>query len=225
MSPATDEPASLLVRAVVAATERAAVVAGLQQLGESTRAAGFDLRIGLNFLPSFVGLDVPAPRSIVIASLLPDLFGEEAWPQTQGRWRAQVAPIAADEAPPIFLCNVFRYVAGNPRHPSVERIRRLNLLAIELSHDFGLNIVDIDRVFAHLGAQELRTDCRLTGPIAAEVAGYVIVDAILATMPDHLIPPEVQDVARRFQGPVEKVRDLVARRLRPRQTGPANGQA
>ena len=220
-----DAGAPLPIAAVVGATEQRAVVAAAHQLVESTHGAGYKLRIRLSFLPSLTAIDMGAPRSIVIASFLSDVFTDETWTQTHRRWRAQVAPLAGKAAPATFLCTVFRHVAGSPRDPSMERIRRLNLLATELSHDFGFNVADIDRVFAHFGARELGTDCRLTGPVAAEVAGYVIADAVLASALDHLIPPEVQEQARQFQGPLETLNDLVARRLRSRQAGAADGRA
>lgn len=223
MSVAADPPAPVLVMAVVAPTERNAVVAAVHQLVESTHAAGFDLRLRLSFRPSVATVDTRDPRSIIIVSLLPDLFADEAWSQTHGRWRAQATPLAADGAPPVFLCTIFRHIGAAPGNPAIERLRRLNLLATELSRDFGFNIVDIDRIFAHFGARELVTDCRLTGPVAAEVAGYAIVDAVLASTLDHLIPPEVQEEAQKFQGPLEAMRGLVSRRLRQRQKGAANG--
>jgi hypothetical protein len=46
----------------------------------------------------------------------------------------------------------------------LERIRRLNLMAAELSQATGANVIDIDGVLAFIGALPLGTDYLLASP-------------------------------------------------------------
>jgi hypothetical protein len=70
----------------------------------------------------------------------------------------------------------------------LERIRRLNLMALELSQASGANVIDIDGVLAFIGALPLGTDYLLASPIAAAVAGDAIVSALLGGIPDEALP-------------------------------------
>ena len=83
------------------------------------------------------------------------------------------------------------------RCAKLERIRRLNLLAVELSHDLDAGVIDFDRQFADIGAQVLETSYRLEGAAAREIAAYVIVKTLLAAgaFDDH-VPPETIEQAR-----------------------------
>ena len=91
--------------------------------------------------------------------------------------------------------------------------RRLNLLAIEVSHRCGVFVVDIDKIFAHVGARQIETDFRLAGRKAAETAGYAIVAAILAGGLDNAAPPQVQEMAIELHGPLSDIGLVVGRRL------------
>jgi hypothetical protein len=115
-----------------------------------------------------------------------------------------------------FVCTVFRYVTNMPepgtptaRAKTVERIRLLNLLAMQLSHDTGVNVIDIDAALAHVGARRMRTDYRLAGPMGAEIAAYTMVLTILAVGLDNIVPPEIQERAWKFHAK----RQLDGRRL------------
>ena len=89
MSSSAGAPAPMPISAMVAATERDALVAAAHRLVESTRAVGYALPFRLNILPSLAPIDVTAPRSIVIASFLSHVFREETWWKTQTRGRAR----------------------------------------------------------------------------------------------------------------------------------------
>ena len=118
--------------------------------------------------------------------------------------------------PAILLCTIFRHVADPAPDVAAnerERIRRLNLLAIELSHDTGAAVVDFDRVFAHLGARPLATDHTLTGRVAAEVAAHALVANILDAGLDEIVPAEIQERAHQFQGTLADISRLVERRM------------
>jgi hypothetical protein len=199
-------PQPLLIQAVVSKAERAALVAAFEQLCECLGAAsGIAWPVKLDFRPSLSAVDLSA--TIVIASLMPELArDDEPVPQIVRRWRENVSPLIAATIPAVFVCTVFRCIANYPvlSRPEeltlIERIRRLNLVVVELSHETGAMVIDIDRIFAHLGARALRTNYLLNGPEAAEVAGHAIVSNILSAGLDDFIPFEVQQRAKQFQG-------------------------
>ena len=78
------------------------------------------------------------------------------------------------------------------------RIRRLNLLAAEMSREIGLFVIDLDRVFADAGARRFQTDYRLMGNATAEMAGHFMALTLIANGVDAVAPFEVQDAAREF---------------------------
>jgi hypothetical protein len=213
---------ALLIDAVVDDAERPALVAASEQFGECLGAAsGSDWQIRLRFRDSVSAIDPREPPTVAIASLLPEIARyDDSLSAIEERWREHLQSLAQYAIPAVFLCTIFRYVAANAPErnldsppTTIERIRRLNLFAAELSHDSGAGVIDIDRVFAHLGARQLKTDYRLTGPIAAEVAAYAIVSSVLAFGLDDLIPPEIQERAREFQGSLWQIGALLNRRL------------
>jgi hypothetical protein len=56
-------------------------------------------------------------------------------------------------------------------------------------------VADIDQTLAHVGARRLRTDCRLGGPAAPEIAAYAIVRRLLTLGADALIPSTIAERA------------------------------
>jgi hypothetical protein len=207
--------------AVVGDTERPALVAAAKELGECLGAAsGGAWPIELRFRESVSAIASSDLPTIVIASLLPEVVGEEEpWPQAEARWRQDLLSLRDRQIPAVFVCTIFRHVANRSVYPSIERIRRLNLLVAELSHDIGINVIDIDRVFAHIGAAALQTDYRVTGPAAVQAAANVIVSSVLAAGLDHIIPAAVQEEAKKkFQSFLRPVNALGAGRPRLRET-------
>jgi len=202
--------APIVIEAVVDGAERAALVAAGKQLGaclESVTAAPWPVE--LRFRDSIAAVGPPDRSTIVIASFLPEV---ERWDEpiavTDARWRKQLASLD-DTLFCVLVCTVFRCIATAPgrRHldaapARTERIRRVNLLAAELSHDTGVGVIDIDRVIAHVGARLLGTDYRLTGSMAAEVAAHAIVSALLSFGLDGVVPADVQDRATGVHGGV-----------------------
>ena len=91
------------------------------------------------------------------------------------------------------------------RADEIERIRRLNLHAITLSRALGVQVVDLDRIFALVGARSL------IPALAEELAAHAIVGAILAAGLDAFASPERQERARLRNGGREAI---VARHLR-----------
>ncbi len=214
--------ATLLIDAIVDESERPALVAAGEQLAEGlTAASGGSWPVAVRFRASLAAVDSQDQPAVVVASLLPELHRvEESLAAIDARWRAQLQSLAGEPRPEVLICTIFRHVAEvksderpDRRTALRERIRRLNLLAIDLSHDTGASLADFDRVFAHLGARPLATDHRLAGRAAAEVAAYTIVSGIIGLGLDEAMSPELQEQVRQFQGPLWDIGKLVERRL------------
>ena len=190
-------PPALAIGAVVHETERPALTAASRQLSESLSAAsGSAYPIALRFGESLPAIERHPARTIVVASLLVEIPGrDEPLAQTEARWRDQLSSLK--EAP--FLCTIFRHVAHRESPALIERIRRLNLMAVRLSHDTGAPVVDIDRIFGYFGARQLQTDYRLGGRLGAELAGHTIVASIFAGGLDDVVPTDVQERAQKAQ--------------------------
>jgi hypothetical protein len=146
---------------------------------------------------------------------------DEPFADTANRWRDYVKTLRNTGAP-VSICTVFRHVKGRAGQgaasPILERIRRLNRLVIELSHDFGVAVIDIDRAFAHVGGKNLQTDYRLSGDMAAELAGHTIATNLLSCGLDEVVDPKLLEVARDALG---SLHDLIGRRLsRPADYSP-----
>ena len=207
--------ALIAIQAEVDIRERAAVVFGAQQLAEALRvAAGVDWPIQVTFWDAG-GLRAVRAGSIVVLSLLSDVESDEPFAETAARWRGRTDGLAAEGAI-VVLLTVFRAVSERRTEKGrrlLERIRRLNRMALDLSHDLGVTVVDIDRAFAHIGARVLVTDYRLAGRVAAEVAGHSFALSLLTLGLDDTIPVDVQERARTHHGPLREIDTLVRRRM------------
>ena len=120
---------------------------------------------------------------------------------------------------PVFVCTVFRHVADRAERQTspalLERIRRLNRLAVSLSHELDIGVIDIDRAMAHIGGGVLQTDYRQSGVLAAEVAGHTLAWGLLSFGLDDAIDPEVQEKAKAILGGLQQI-DAWSARLAPR---------
>lgn len=209
-------PAPLRIDAIVAASERPALAAVADQLRDClSTATGRAWDVAVRFRESFAALDPQELPTWIVASMLPGLAGDEAMTTIEGRWREQLACVPSQARSSVLLCTIFRHVAvprcdGQPdARPAIrERLRRLNLMAIQLSHEAGVGVIDIDRAFSQQGARLLQADCSLEGTVAAAAAAHAIVSAILRTARDDVLAPEVQQQALQVHG---DLRDLVAR--------------
>lgn len=218
-----ESPTPVLIAAVVDDAERPALVAASEQLSECLSAAsGVLWPVGIRLLDSIADIQRP---TVIITSLLPEVArADEPISLTEARWRRDLSKLMELAVPSVFVCTVFRFVAKqskpgqlDARPRKLERIRLLNLLAAQLSHDIGINVIDIDSIFAHAGARQMQTDYRLAGAVAAEVAAYTIVVGILAVGLDDIIPIDVQERAREYQGEFLRINDIINRRLKQRQ--------
>lgn len=187
----------LTIEAVVHNAERPALLAASRQLADSvTTASGSPFSVALRFSEALPSSGVGTGRTVIVASLQVEIPGrDEPLDRTQARWREQLASL---REPPL-LCTIFRHVSGRESPALIERIRRLNMMAIGLSHDTGAAVVDIDRIFGYFGARQLQTDYRLGGRLGAELAGHAIVASIFASGLDDVIPPDVQERAQQTQ--------------------------
>src|SRR6185295_260721 len=133
----TDTPV-IHIEAVMGDAERPALTAACEQLAQCLSAAsGYHWTIQAELRASIRGIDrVQEPHAILL-SLLRDADKTDApYAETEARWRAEMAAVTQAGGAPVFLCTVFRHVANARVSRSaaqvLERIRRLNLLAVEL---------------------------------------------------------------------------------------------
>jgi hypothetical protein len=121
--------------------------------------------------------------------MLPDLrHGMEGGPGVEAEWRAAASKLrdhVIARGAPVFIVTIFRHLPREQRD-ALPFLRRLNLMALRLSQEFGLFVIDLDRVLTHRGAIPIGADAWLLGDPARSVAGDAIVDVLLAAGVDHL---------------------------------------
>lgn len=196
MSPAQCIP----ILAVVTPAERPIVeaAAGLlaNALSQNSKAPW---TCSCTFAPSLEHILNATKGSVVITSLLVQLARlDTPWADLEREISSYYATLAQD-GDPIMICTMVRHVAaeGNDEKArTLRRLRQLNLLATELSRQFGALIIDLDRVLADIGARRLDTDYRLRGAMAADVASKAVAISIVANALDSFAPVELQDAAR-----------------------------
>ncbi|HVO87049.1 MAG TPA: hypothetical protein VMV45_00785 [Casimicrobiaceae bacterium] len=204
----------LRIDAIVDERERPAVAEAARQLGTClSRASDATWRVDVRFRGDFAAIDSNDAAAVLIVSLLPELQSvQEPIASTQMRWQRRLSSLPGDPPPQILICTIFRHVAMDAsnavdaRAAIRERIRRLDLMALELSHDTGGIVVDIDRALSHVGARTLQTDYRLAGERAASAVGHVIASSVLAAALDAVVTAEVQERAAQGHG---QLRDFV----------------
>jgi hypothetical protein len=191
----------IILQAVVNDSEQPAVRLAAERLASSlTTAAGHPVIVRCTFVASHDALNRSVGDPLVITSLLPEVANyEEPWPEVERRLRATYQALSGDSAV-IFVCTVLRHVARSENADQAKlkliRIRRLNLLAAELSRETGAYVIDLDRSLADIGASKIQTDYRLNGQYAAEAAAKFIALAVLSAGLDAHISFEIQDAAK-----------------------------
>jgi hypothetical protein len=136
--------------------------------------------------------------SIVVTSLVSEVDTPERWEHVEPRLRKIYAGLC-ERRDPVFICTVLRHTGAGDSALAVRRrirIRRLNLLAAELSRDYGAFVIDIDRQLADVGARRLETDYTLRGEAAAKLAGNAIAVGIVLNGLDGFVSVEMQDRAK-----------------------------
>ena len=142
--------------------------------------------------------DAPQPGALVIASIgleLENQYSDLA--ALKKTWLERIHRLRSEGCSEIFLMTIFPYIAKPERVAErenavrrLEKIRRLNLMAVELSHEAGVSIIDVGRWFSAIGGALLQTDYRVTGARAQWiVAELTIVTILEAGFDRHFAPP------------------------------------
>lgn len=177
----------MLIACLVASYERDVWSLAREKLRDSlVRFSKRDWPIELSFADSPSAL-VAAKPDVAAISLLRELEEGKPLDEVARRLREDATSLA-DSGGTVFLCSIFR---ACPDPEKLERIRRLNLLAAEISRETGAQVIDIDRELAHFGARPLETDYRLRSLRATDLAARVIVDALLEAAFDDDVPVDV----------------------------------
>ena len=192
---------ALAIEAVVDPLERAPVSVAVKLLVDALSvASGTPHSTTLRFRDSLGSIGRPSERTVVVASLLREIaVGDERLEDTEIRWRDQLKSLEHLGIQSTLICTIFRHVGSRENPGLVERIARLNLMAVRLSHATGVGVVDIDQAFGYPGGRLLQTDYRLGGRLAAQLAGHTIVENILGAGLDDVIPPDVLERAQKVQ--------------------------
>jgi hypothetical protein len=185
------------IAAFVSERERTSVEWAADQLAQAlSQAAQVPWTCAPTFTPTFALLQQARAEALVITSLLPELESEEPWPKAEQRLRTAYTALS-QRGTPIFICTILRHVGRREEPQVAERcrihIRRLNLLAAEISHETGAYVIDLDRVLSDLGARRLQTDYSLKGSAAVETAGHFIAQTLASEAIDALVSAEIQE--------------------------------
>lgn len=188
---------SIPIRALVHANERSAITTMARTLQQHlTQAAAEPAAVTCSFAESFSDLQKPHEPSIIITSLLPETDNYQGdWAALEGRLRTRYAALAEDATSIVFITTVFRHVSEGDaaqRELLRLRIRRLNLLAADLSREYGIMVIDLDRDLADIGGRRLQTDYRLGGEYAEQMAARSMARAIVSAGLDNHVPFELQ---------------------------------
>jgi hypothetical protein len=189
---------ALVIRAHVTEVEGPIIEAAAARLGELIAAASqaaWTVEVG--GLGEDETPDAGPPEPICLISLATALADLEApWVEVAANLRRRVERLSS-MGPKLALITIFRHVAPDDdavaAYRLLVRIRRLNLLAVDLSHEFGVCVVDLDRDFADIGAQALQTDFRLGGEAARRLAAWSLVRCLAANALDGIVDFDVQD--------------------------------
>ena len=189
------------IAALVSKSERAAVQLAADHIARAlSQAAGVPWTCDCNFSPDMETLRQDSDTAIIVTSFLPELTKlGELWPQAEQRLRTAYATLC-ERGTPVFICTILRHIDCDEDLEAAAalriRIRRLNLLAAEISRETGAYVIDLDRVLADIGARRIQTDYRLAGNAAADMAGHFIALTLVDNAFDAIISFEVQDAAR-----------------------------
>ena len=226
-------PSPIAIEARIDPAEQAALIAGAEQLSEHLSIAigrqTWPVRLRHELAGAPLG-EEPTPH-VIVTSMLPETKRlSDPMPMVEARWRAELERLTATGAT-VFVCTVFRHLGERPKDgaalPLLERVRGLNRLAMDLSNAFGVGVIDFDRDLTHIGGRTLRSDYRLTGVLAAEVAGHAVAWALLSVGLDAEVELHVQEKAKAAIGDMRGIDALINPRLAHRRAAsqPVSGAA
>lgn len=181
------------IAAFVTENERLALSSGGGLLSRALEAEGAALDYAA--VSSSAELSQAAAGTIRLMSMATQLASVDTpWAEVQAELSAWISDIAGT-GDPVLVATVFRCITAeqDPEGRLLTRIRRLNLLAAELSREFGVFVVDLDRVLTDIGGMALDTDYRLQGKLAADVAGQALAMCVATNALDLYIPFEAQE--------------------------------
>lgn len=196
------EPITITLKAMVDRSEQTAVAQAATLLENSLITVGTPVTVQCQFENSLEALKGSGEPSVAIASLLPEVANyEKPWVGVAERLSdayRKLADVDGVNPTTAFICTVFRRVPSdeNDAQSRLIRIRRLNLLAAELSRQTGHYVIDLDRCLADVGALKVQTDYRLDGPFSAKVVAKEIALAVASTGLDAFVPFDAQDAAK-----------------------------
>ena len=153
------EPMTITLKAMVDRGEQAAVsqAAALLESALST-AAGRPVVVRCRFEASLESLNASGDASVAITSLLPEVSSHPLpWAAVAERLSEDYRRLADPEsAEPIavFVCTVFRNIPADAvdAQSRLIRIRRLNLLAAELSREFPAAAIGVYRLLCEIAS-------------------------------------------------------------------------
>lgn len=185
--------------AMVSAAERAAVDRACDNIAHALGdVSGTPWKCDCRFVQEPADLKDADAGSILVASLVLEVDSPEQWTAIELRLRQFYAELC-ERGDPVFVCTVLRHTGAGETDIALRRrirIRRLNLLAADISRQSGAFVIDIDRRLADVGARRLGTDYRLAGAAAANLAGNAIAMEIIANGLDAFASFDAQDRAR-----------------------------
>ena len=187
--------------AAVTTVEQTIVELALRHLGDALSQASDEVwSCPVSFTPDLGKLAGTTSGAVVVTSLLLPLADvDRPWAEIEQELHDTYSALCAG-GDPVMICTILRHVDATEDFERAARIRRrirkLNLLATELSRQHGAFVIDIDRVLADVGARHLQTDFRLGGSVAAELAAKTIALCIATNALDAVASVKVQDAAR-----------------------------
>ena len=210
----------LVVDAAVAAVEHPVLDAFASQLADClAHASGDRWSVDVRAHARIESLAPGDGSHVVVASLQCELDGGDTIAEVDARWGERVSALVPRSAA-VLLCTIARTVTtplpalAAAESTPLERLRRLDRLAVDLSHATGAAVADIDRVVAYFGARSLGCDHRLGTAPAAEVAAWTLVATLVAlgTL-DDFAGPGATERAAAFLGNLAGLPRFVHKRM------------
>lgn len=188
----------LRIVAVADPVERPVLIAAAEQFVRAiSAAAGGEHVVEL----AFADRNAPPPNGarIVIISLRGEVGVPASMDAVARRWHDWLGMVLAQGDAQVVIGTIYRHVA-DAAGGTVERIRRLNDLAIGLSRAHAIEVADIDRACALVGSRIADGDWRATTGNAATIAGHVLAAALLRLDLSAYLADDAGDRARAAHG-------------------------
>jgi hypothetical protein len=193
--------AAIKIFACVSAGEQPIVEAACGHLAAAlSQAAGAARACEPTFVGDLAALEAAPDDAIILTSMLAQMDRlDDPWDVVEQEVRAAYATLC-ERGVPVMICTILRHVPMSEDRAQVEqlrvRIRRLNLLTIEISQALGAFVIDLDRILADVGALRLQTDFRLGGPAAIDLCGQSVALCLVTNALDDHAPFDQQDAAK-----------------------------